>query len=88
MGVDNSTQKQILNLKILPNGCFNIAILIGNGALVTLKKQKNTILLRFTSCSQFTEAVNLTLCKYSKVILVQIQASYFSYYLKNDFNNF
>jgi hypothetical protein len=49
MGVDNSTQKQILNLKILPNGCFNIAILIGNGALVTLKKQKNTILLRFTS---------------------------------------
>jgi hypothetical protein len=42
--VDNSTQKtDIPNLKILPNGCFNIAILIGNGALVTLKKQKNTI---------------------------------------------
>jgi AraC-like DNA-binding protein len=87
--VDNSTQKtDIPNLKILPNGCFNIALLIGNGALITLKNKKYNFNQGIYLCSQFTEAVNLTLCKYSKVILIQIQASYFSYYLKNDFNNF
>lgn len=88
-GVDNSTQKtDILNLKILPNGCFNIALLIGNGALVTLKYKKYNFNQGIYLCSQITEPVNLTLCKYSKVILIQIHASYFSYYLKNDFNNF
>jgi hypothetical protein len=53
MEVDNRTVKtDIPNLKILPNGCFNIAILIGNGALVTLKQKKYNFLSReFTFCS-------------------------------------
>lgn len=87
--VDNSNQKtDILNLKILPNGCFNIALLIGEGALVTIKNKKHNFYQGIYLCSQFTEPVHLTLRKYSKVILIQIKVWYFSYHLKNDFNNF
>jgi hypothetical protein len=60
---------------------------IGNGALVTLKN-KNTIFNQgIYLCSQFTEAVNLTLCKYSSNFSPNT-GFVFLLLSKNDFNNF
>lgn len=86
--VDNSTQQQAIpNLKILPNGCFNFALLIGKGALVSLKNKNYSFTQGIYLCSQFTEYVNVTLLETSKIILIQLPSWYFSY-LKNDFSNF
>ncbi len=87
--LDNSHQKiAIDDLKILPNGCFNIGLLIGKGALVTFKEKKYNLSEGIYLCSQVTQPVNLTLLGYSKVILIQLHAWSFSYYSENDFSNF
>lgn len=87
--LDNSIQKtDVLNLEILPNGSFNIALLIGRGAFVAVKFNKYNLNQGIYLCSQFTKPVNLTLRENSKVILIQIHPWYFSYLKNNDFNKF
>jgi len=87
--LDNTIPKtDVLNLELLPNGCFNIALLIGTGALVTVKNKKFNLKQGIYLCSQFTKPVNLILRKNSKVILIQIHPWYFSYYKTNDFTVF
>lgn len=87
--LDNQKGKvDIQNLKILPNGCFNFALLIGKGASAYLNKQKYDFKKGIYLCSQLTEFINLTLLKKSKVILIQLKPWYFSYYKQSNFNYF
>ncbi|MCQ0113061.1 helix-turn-helix domain-containing protein [Zhouia amylolytica] len=87
--LDNSQQKtEIQNLKILPNGCFNFAFLIGKGAKVYLKDTQFHYNQGIYLCSQLTEYINLTLSGNSKLILVQLNPWYFSYFQQSDFQNF
>lgn len=87
--IDNSTQSAaIQNLKILPNGCFNIGLLIGQGAHVSIGENHFHFKSGIYLCAQLTQTANLTLLAASKVILIQIHPWYFSYYPKNDFRFF
>ena len=87
--MDNSTQESAIeNLQILPNGCFNIGLLIGKGATVKFKEKSYELEQGIYLCSQATQPVELTLLEYSKVILIQLHTWYFSYYSENDFNYF
>lgn len=76
------------DLKILPNGCFNIALLIGKGAFATFKNKQYSLNQGIYLCSQVTQTVEVTLLEYSKIILIQIYPWYFSYYPENDLSNF
>lgn len=75
-------------MNVLPNGCFNIAIVIGQGVLVSLKEKEYRLHQGIYLCSQFTEPVNLIICKHTKVISIQIHAWYFSYLPKVKLSNF
>lgn len=87
--LDNSLEKtQIHNLNILPNGCFNFALLVGNGARVYLKNEKYRFNQGIYLCSQLTEYITLTLLENSKLVLVQLNPWYFSYHPQSDFKNF
>ena len=87
--LDNSTgHKTIEGLNILPNGCFNIALLIGHGAEVLLKDKSYDVDQGIYCCSQITKPVKLTLKENTQVILIQLHAWYFSYYDTIDYSNF
>ncbi len=87
--LDNySEKKAIENLNILPNGCFNFALLIGKGATAYFKKNIFNFNEGIYLCSQLTEVINLTLLENSKIILIQLHPWYFSYYQNINFNNF
>lgn len=87
--IDNSTQSTaIQNLKILPNGSFNIGILIGEEAYVTIQNETYQLREGIYLCAQFSIPASLSLQKFSKAILIQLQPWAFSYYPKNDFSNF
>lgn len=87
--MDNSSQEtSIEGLKILPNGCFNIALVVGEGALITFKTNRYHPTQGIYLCAQVTQPVELTLLGNTKVILIQLYPWYFSYYPENDLNNF
>lgn len=87
--IDNSKQDSPLeDLQILPNGCFNIGLLIGKGAKVKFKEKSYQVSQGIYLCSQATQPVQLTLLEHSKVILIQLHTWYFSYYSENNFSHF
>lgn len=88
-GLDNySGTTSVPNLKVLPNGCFNFALLIGKGASVCLKTKMYEFGQGIYLCSQLTEHITLTLLENSKIILIQLKPWYFSYYQHSNFNDF
>lgn len=87
--LDNSQNKQDTpNLNILPNGCFNIAIVIGNGASIKLKNTLYSITQNIYLCSQVTENVSAIINNNTKIIIIQLHAWAFSMRSRINFNNF
>lgn len=87
--MDNSTQSATIpDLQILPNGCFNIFLLIGKGVLAAFKNKQYNFNQGIYLCSQVTKPVKATLLAHTKVILIQINPWYFSYYPENDLSKF
>jgi AraC-like DNA-binding protein len=87
--LDNSSNKNpIENKLILPNGCFNLAIVSGNGIEVSTKKRQYVMRTGIYFCSQMTSKVSVNIMPNTKVIIVQLHAwtvSMFPNYNLSDF---
>ena len=73
--LDNSQNAQAENDKsILPNGCFNIAFITGEGAVTQHHTAQNVLKAGIYFCGQATQAVQVSILPYTKVNLVQLYA--------------
>lgn len=87
--VDNSPNPYtVKNQMVLPNGCFNIAIVKGNGAEVAVADKNYTIPPGLFLCSQMTQAVCVDLKPHTKVIFIQLHAWTPSYFKNISFAQF
>lgn len=73
--LDNSKNtKADLAKAVLPNGCFNIAVVIGTGATITTKKSTFHLKEGIYFCGQMSEAVLVDICPLTKISIVQLFA--------------
>ncbi|MFB3389599.1 helix-turn-helix domain-containing protein [Flavobacterium sp. LAR06] len=87
--LDNSIGESLIENKlVLPNGCFNLAIVSGNAIEVHTSKQKYEINEGFYFCSQMTNKVLVNIQPKTKVIIIQLHAWTLSFFQKYDLNNF
>lgn len=73
---------------ILPNGCYNFAILEGNGARASTLNMNYSFGPGCYLCSQMTSKVQVSLGRNTKVTLVQLHAWSLSAFFKIDLNGF
>jgi len=62
----------IFGRKALPNGCFNIAVIEGNGLVIKHLTQERHLLPGSYFCGQMTQAISVELLPYSKATMVQL----------------
>ncbi|WPO79673.1 helix-turn-helix transcriptional regulator [Flavobacterium sp. KACC 22761] len=87
--LDNSIgESQIENKLVLPNGCFNLAIVSGNAIEVHTSKQKYEMNEGIYFCSQMTNKVLVNMQPKTKVIIIQLHAWTLSMFPKYDLSNF
>ena len=73
--LDNSQNDQaVCGKMILPNGCFNLAIITGAGVEVVTKKKAHILKEGIYLGSQMTEKVITNIEPYSKGIVIQLHA--------------
>lgn len=85
--IDNS-EKEISDMKILPNGCFNIAIVVGEGATIKMKNNFYELTQNIYFCSQITENVTVSIKAKTKAFVIQLHAWAFSFNSTINFNSF
>lgn len=87
--LDNSFgESQIENKLVLPNGCFNLAIVSGNAIEVHTSKKKYELNPGIYFCSQMTNKVLVNIEPKTKVIIIQLHAWTLSMFPKYDLSNF
>jgi AraC-like DNA-binding protein len=87
--LDNSIGESLIENKlVLPNGCFNLAIVSGNAIEVHTSKQKYEMNEGFYFCSQMTNKVLVNIQPKTKVTIIQLHAWTLSVFPKYDLNNF
>ena len=87
--LDNSIgESRIENKLVLPNGCFNLAIVSGNAIEVHTSKKKYEMNQGFYFCSQMTNKVLVNIEPKTKVIIIQLHAWTLSFFPNYDLNNF
>jgi AraC-like DNA-binding protein len=87
--LDNSIGESLIENKlVLPNGCFNLAIVSGNAIEVHTSKNKYVMNEGFYFCSQMTNKVLVNIQPKTKVTIIQLHAWTLSYFPKYDLNNF
>jgi len=87
--LDNSIgESQIENKLVLPNGCFNLAIVSGNAIEVHTSKSKYEMNEGFYFCSQMTNKVLVNIQPRTKVTIIQLQAWTLSMFPNYDLSNF
>ncbi|PIF31579.1 AraC-like DNA-binding protein [Flavobacterium sp. 9] len=87
--LDNSIgESQIENKLVLPNGCFNLAIVSGNTIEVHTSKNKYTMNEGFYFCSQMTNKVLVNIQPKTKVTIIQLHAWTLSMFPNYDLTNF
>ncbi|MEO1655216.1 MAG: helix-turn-helix transcriptional regulator [Bacteroidota bacterium] len=73
--LDNLRNPRVLSGKqLLPNGCFNLAFIFGNGVRVAQKSQEELLSEGIYLCGQFTQHVPLRVLAHTKVTLAQLHA--------------
>jgi AraC-like DNA-binding protein len=89
--LDNSIGESLIENKlVLPNGCFNLAIVSGNAIEVHTSKKKYEMNEGFYFCSQMTNKVLVNIQPKTKVTIIQLHAwtlSMFPNYDLSDFSN-
>lgn len=85
--LDNN-EKAIPNMNILPNGCFNIAIIVGEGATIKMKNNFYELTQNIYFCSQVTENVIVSVKSRTKVFVIQLHAWAFSFNSLINFSKF
>jgi AraC-like DNA-binding protein len=87
--LDNSVGETIIENKlVLPNGCFNLAIVSGNAIEVHTSKSKYEMTEGFYFCSQMTNKVLVNIQPKTKVTIIQLHAWTLSMFPKYDLSNF
>jgi AraC-like DNA-binding protein len=87
--LDNSTGESLIENKlVLPNGCFNLAIVSGNAIEVHTSKKKYEMNEGFFFCSQMTNKVLVHIQPKTKVTIIQLHAWTLSMFSKYDLNLF
>jgi len=87
--LDNSIGESLIENKlVLPNGCFNLAIVSGNAIEVHTSKSKYIMNEGFYFCSQMTNKVLVHIQPKTKVTIIQLHAWTLSMFPKYDLNNF
>lgn len=87
--LDNSIGESLIENKlVLPNGCFNLAIVSGNAIEVHTSKNKYTMNEGFYFCSQMTNKVLVNIEPKTKVTIIQLQTCTLSMFPKYDLSNF
>jgi AraC-like DNA-binding protein len=87
--LDNSLgATPIENKLVLPNGCFNLAIVRGNSTEVHTSKKKYEMNEGFYFCSQMTNKVLVNIQPKTKVTIVQLHAWTLSMFPKYDLTHF
>ncbi len=73
--LDNSTNSvEVTGKSVLPNGCFNIAVVQGNGLMVTHQGREQHLTQGTYFCGQMTEAISVTITNGSKATMIQLHA--------------
>lgn len=87
--LDNITgQTLIENKLVLPNGCFNLAIVTGNFIEVHTSKKKYQMSKGFYFCSQMTNKVLVNIQPETKVTIIQLHAWTLSMFPNYDLSDF
>lgn len=87
--LDNSIGGSLIENKlVLPNGCFNLAIVTGNAIEVHTSKKKYEMNEGIYFCSQMTNKVLVHIQPKTKVTIIQLQAWTLSMFPKYDLSSF
>ncbi|OCB76172.1 DNA-binding protein [Flavobacterium piscis] len=87
--LDNSIGESLIENKlVLPNGCFNLAIVSGNAIEVHTSKSKYEMNEGFYFCSQMTNKVLVNIHHKTKVTIIQLHAWTLSMFPNYDLSNF
>ena len=87
--LDNSIGENLIENKlVLPNGCFNLAIVSGNAIEVHTSKNKYLMNEGFYFCSQMTNKVLVNIQPKTKVTIIQLHAWTLSFFPNYDLSNF
>ncbi|MFB9077535.1 helix-turn-helix domain-containing protein [Flavobacterium procerum] len=87
--LDNSAGENLIENKlVLPNGCFNLAIVCGNAIEVHTSKKKYEMNEGFYFCSQMTNKVLVNIRPQTKVTIIQLHAWTLSIFPQYDLSNF
>ena len=87
--LDNSIGESLIENKlVLPNGCFNLAIVSGNAIEVHTSKNKYTMNEGLYFCSQMTNKVLVNIQPKTKVTIIQLHAWTLSMFPDYDLSNF
>jgi AraC-like DNA-binding protein len=87
--LDNSIGKSLIENKlVLPNGCFNLAIVSGNAIEVHTSKSKYIMNEGFYFCSQMTNKVLVHIQPKTKVTIIQLHAWTLSMFPQYDLSRF
>lgn len=81
-------EKEISGMKILPNGCFNIAVIVGAGATTKMKNNFYELTQNIYFFSQITENVTVSIKAKTKVFIIQLHAWAFSFNSTINFSKF
>jgi AraC-like DNA-binding protein len=87
--LNNSIGESLIENKlVLPNGCFNLAIVSGNAIEVHTSKKKYEMNEGFYFCSQMTNKVLVNIQPKTKVTIIQLHAWTLSMFPNYDLSNF
>ncbi|KQB40797.1 helix-turn-helix domain-containing protein [Flavobacterium aquidurense] len=87
--LDNSIGESLIENKlVLPNGCFNLAIVSGKAIEVHTSKQKYEMNEGFYFCSQMTNKVLVHIQPKTKVTIIQLHTSTLSMFPSYDLSDF
>ncbi|MGE6355825.1 helix-turn-helix domain-containing protein [Flavobacterium sp. NPDC079362] len=87
--LDNSIGESLIENKlVLPNGCFNLAIVSGNAIEVHTSKSKYEMNEGFYFCSQMTNKVLVNIQPKTKVTIIQLHAWTLSMFPRYDLSGF
>ncbi|SEP17855.1 AraC-type DNA-binding protein [Flavobacterium sp. CF108] len=87
--LDNSIGESLIENKlVLPNGCFNLAIVTGNAIEVHTSKNKYEMNEGIYFCSQMTNKVLVNIQPKTKVTIIQLHTWTLSMFPKYDLSNF
>jgi AraC-like DNA-binding protein len=87
--LDNSGGKTLIENKlVLPNGCFNLAIVSGKSIEVHTSKKKYVMSQGFYFCSQMTNKVLVNIQPETKVTIIQLHIWTLSFFSNYELSNF